>query len=147
MGLHINVLNLSNIQWTRHAWAVGAGQSRELNWTDEFIQTPSAILIPYTGAATATAPAEHFSFFVRDALYMKLGYTSSEGSFAVRLQQLRPKFDSGKQDQWAYFDGKWSESTATIASHTWTFGTTRVIATPTLDNSSGLVAVTIANHS
>lgn len=147
MGLQISVLNLSNTQWTRNVWKVGAGQSSEVNWTDEVTQSPSAILIPYTGAVTAAATSENLAFFVMDALYMQLGYTSSEGSFAVQLQQLFHMFNIGKQDQWAYFDGKWSEPTACTSPHTWTFETTTVIATPRLNNSSGLISVTISNHS
>lgn len=65
MGLQISVLNLSNMQGTRNVWEAGAGQSRELNWTDEIIQAPSTTLIPYTGATPAAAPSAPLNCFVR----------------------------------------------------------------------------------
>jgi len=79
-------------------------------------------------------------------LYLKHGYTSAKGNFAVQLQQLLPVFHIGEQDQWAYFDGKWSESAASTGSHTCTSGTTTVVAMPTRGNSRGLVTVALANH-
>ena len=146
-GLKIEVLNLSSIEWHRNKWHVGAGQSEEKNWPDELSQTPSEVLMSHNGATSAEVSSVHFSFIVKDALYMILGYGSEEGNFAVHLQQLFHLFGAGAQDQWECWDeNKWSGLITDTSPHTWILKSTKVVATPTLTNSGGSVSIVISNH-
>ena len=101
-GLQIVIHNFSKLEWTRSDWKVGAGSSEEVNWTDEVTSVPGERLPTGGSHVTAASQTTHMSGFVMDALWMRLGYTSSDGTFSVMLQQLFHMFTLGKQDEWAY---------------------------------------------
>jgi len=145
-GLQIQVLNLSSIEWTRNNWGVGAGQSTDVNWTDEITQSPSDVLHAHTGSTTAAASTVHLGAIVKDALWMRLGYGSSEGSFAVEVRQFFHMFTIGPQDEWLHWDNGWSSSTGDTTPYTWQFANCKVIATPTLSDTGGSVSIVISNH-
>jgi hypothetical protein len=145
--VQITVNNLSSQEWRRNNWLVGAGQSNELNWTDEISQTPLEVLRPHTGGATAAASTVHLPALVKDALFMRLGYGSAEGSFAVEVRQLFHMFTIGKQSQWLHWhDNRWSDSSSDTMPYVWTFKTCKVMATPALSDSSGAISITISDH-
>lgn len=144
MGLTITVLNLSSLSWDRNIWQVGAGKDDGVNWTDEVTQVPVQTVEPHDGAATAAASTEHLGWLVQDALWIALGYQSSDGTFAVCLQQLFHMFGIGKQCEWQVLDnGSWSSSTTDATPHRWAFGTTLVTANPTLSDSGATVNIMI----
>lgn len=144
-GLQIDVKNFSKIEWSRNNWHVGAGVTEGINWTDELTSTPSETLIANIGATTAAASTAHLSWIVKDALWMVLGYGSSEGSFAVMEQQLFHMFGMGPQCQWQHWDKEWSERTTDTAKHVWHFATTIVEATPNLSDTGGSISIIIKN--
>lgn len=145
-GLQIVIHNFSKLEWTRNNWGVGAGSTNEVNWTDEITSIPAERLPTGGSHVTAAAQTTHMSSFVMDALWMRLGYGSSDGDFAVNLQQLFHMFTIGKQNEWAYYDNGWSASTPDATPHIWTFAHTKVTATPTLENTGGLIAVIIRDR-
>jgi hypothetical protein len=147
-GLTITVTNYSDLSWTRSRWKVGAGQSDEVNWTDEVTQVPLEHLEAHDGQAVAAAHSEHMTVIVQDALWMELGYKSEAGEFAVRLQQLFHMFGIGPQDQWSYMDpstGAWAESNTDTTPRSWNIGKCTIIATPVLENAGGSIDVLIKN--
>lgn len=147
-GVKITVTNYSDIAWTRSRWKVGAGQSDDVNWTDEVTQVPMEKLEPHDGQAVGAAHSEHMTIIVHDALWMELGYKSDAGEFAVRLQQFFHMFGIGPQNQWSYIDpqnGTWANSTTDTSPRTWRIGKYTIIATPTLENTGGSVDVLVKN--
>lgn len=145
-GLEIDVKNFSNLDFYRNNWHIGAGQSEGINWTDELTATPSEQLAAHIGATSAAAHTEHLSTIVKDALYLILGYGNAEGSFAVKLQQLFHMFGQGPQTQWAHYDNQWTADSADTNKYVWTFKTTVVEATPSLDSDGGNVSIIIKNR-
>lgn len=144
-GVQISVTNFSKKTWSRNNWHVGAGRSDKKNWADELSQSPSKILRAHSGATQASLSSVHFSFLVKDALWMILGYGSDEGSFAVKGQQLFHLIGIGAQCEWSYWDNKWINNTTDTDSHTWNFTTCKVVATPVLTNTSAMINVMISN--
>lgn len=149
-GLQVKVVNYSDIVWNLNNWHVGAGESDDKNWPDEITQSPSDQLAAYDGQTTAAVNSEHLTFIVKDALWMVVGYGSTAGNFAVRLQQHFHMFGLGPQDGWAHWDDTkkaWSEITTDTTPQTWVFGNYEVRATPTLSNSGGSISILIKNKS
>lgn len=144
-GIEITVLNLSKLEWRRNNWGVGAGSSEKVNWTDEVTQTPSEVLKAHNYATTAAASSVHLSGVVKDALFVRLGYGSTEGSFAVLAQQLFHLFGIGPQAQWMHWDKEWSNGTPDTTPYTWHFSSCKVVATPTLSDTSASIAIVISN--
>lgn len=144
-GLQIAVHNYSSIRWTRNIWTVGAGTNEGVNWTDEVTQTPLETIEPHNGGTTAAAGTAHLGFLVKDGLWIRLGYTSDQGSFAVEVKQFFHLFGIGGQDQWRYLDKDWSSRTTDTSPHKWTFATCTVLATPKLSDSSGLIDILISD--
>jgi len=142
-GLTISVTNVSKLVWNRNNWHVGAGQVEGINWTDELTATPSEALQPRIAATTASIVSTHLTFIVKDALWIILGYGSTDGSFAVKLQQYFHLFTKGPQCGWCRFDNGWSTITSDTSPYTWNFGSTVVVATPTLSTEGGSVAIII----
>lgn len=148
-GLQITVTNFSDMEWSRNNWHIGAGQTEGKNWTDEISQTPSEKLRAHDGQTVAAVNSVQLAFFVKDALWMVLGYGSDAGCFAVRLQQYFHMFGIGPQDGWSYWiesEKRWSETTTDTTEKTWVLGKYEVVATPELTNSSGSISVTIRAH-
>jgi hypothetical protein len=144
-GLQISVQNFSSLRWHRNIWAVGAGRTEEVNWTDEITQTPLEALDKHNGSATGAASTVHLSGLVEDALWMRLGYASDEGNLAVEVRQFFHLFGIGGQDKWLYWDQGWSEPTSDTAVHKWTFKTVQAVATPALSDATGAVTVVISD--
>lgn len=147
-GLQVTVTNYSDIAWQLNNWHVGAGQSDEKNWPDEITQVPSQQLEAHDGQTTAAVNSEHLTFLVKDALWMIVGYGSPAGDFAVRLQQYFHMFGIGPQDGWAWWNDaekKWSDTNTDATPRKWTLGKYEVLATPTLTNSGGSVAIIVRN--
>lgn len=145
-GLQISITNFSKLPWQRNNWGVGAGQSDSVNWADEVTQTPAESLKAMNGATVAAANSAHLAFIAKDALFMRLGYGSSDGNFAVELQQLFHLFGIGPQTQWLYWDNGWTHRTTDTTPHTWTFGSTEVLAIPSLSDSGGSIDITISDR-
>lgn len=148
-GLQIQILNVSKVEWTRDKWEIGAGQNEGINWADELTQTPVEVLLPH-GTTAAAADSNHFSFLVKDALWMVLGYTSADGSFAVQLRQTFHLFGIGTQSEWSRWDigkGGWGDHGTDTSKYIWRFGSTKVEATPTLSGDSGSVSILISDQS
>ena len=146
MGLSVTITNLSAVQWERNNWHVGAGSEEGVNWTDEVTQVPVQTLVPRDGASEAAASTEHLAWLVQDALWMTLGYGSSEGDFAVSTQQLFHMFGIGKQCQWQVWKGtQWGDWTTDALPYEWTFAGTLVRAVPTLSDSAASVNIVITD--
>ncbi len=144
-GLTISITNVSKQVWSRNNWHVGAGQTEGVNWTDELTATPSDSLRAKIGATTATIVSTHLTWIVKDALWVILGYGCSEGSFAVQLQQYFHMFGQGPQCGWRHWDNNWSDATTDTSPYTWTFASTKVVATPTLSNDGGTCSIIISD--
>lgn len=144
-GLQISVHNYSGIKWTRNVWTVGAGSAEEVNWTDEITQTPLETLEPHNGGATGAAKSVHLTFVARDALFVRLGYQSDQGSFAVEVKQVFHLFGFGGQAVWRYSDKDWSQRNSDTTPHKWTFASTQVLATPKLSADAGSIDVLITD--
>ncbi|WP_402465987.1 hypothetical protein [Isoptericola aurantiacus] len=146
MGLTVSIENFSNLAWARNNWHVGAGKSDDVNWTDEVTQVPAEHIEAHDGATTAAASSEHLSWLVEDALWITVGYGSSEGDFAVNLEQYFHLFGIGGQCGWDVWEGSsWRGSTTRAEPYTWHFASCRVLAVPTLSDSGASVNVTIAD--
>lgn len=142
-GLTISVTNLSKLEWSRNNWHVGAGQVEGVNWTDELTATPSEALKPKIGGTSASIVSTHVTFIVKDALWIILGYGSSDGSFAVKLQQYFHLFTIGPQCGWCRWNNGWNNVTSDTSPFTWNFGSTTVVATPALSTEGGSVSILI----
>jgi hypothetical protein len=147
-GLTIQVFCTTKIEWTRTYWQVGAGEDNDLNWTDDITQTPADIISEKLGGTSAAADSETLSSIVKDALWMRLGYKSAEGEFAVELRQLFHLFGLGPQCEWSRYDksnGDWRDHGHDTAKYTWYFPTTIVEAHPTLTQEAGVITIYIKN--
>jgi hypothetical protein len=146
MGLTISITNYSSVEWQQNNWGIGAGNTNGINWTDQLTQTPTQTMRANGGGTTAAAQTEHLSWLVQDALWMRLGYGSAEGNFAVELRQYFHLIGISCQDQWLYWDDTkgWNSSTADTTPYTWKFKSCLVVATPTLSSSDGSVSITIS---
>lgn len=144
-GLQISIHNYSSLRWSRNTWAVGAGKSEGANWTDEITQTPLETLDPHNGGTSAGAATVHLGFLAKDALWIRLGYTSGDGTFTVELRQSFHLFGFGGQDQWCYWDQEWHSVTTDTTPHKWTFATCQVLATPKLSDSTGMIDILISD--
>lgn len=145
-GLEVTITNFSDTTWVRNNWHIGAGKSGDKNWPDEITQVPSTQLEAHDGQTKAAVNSEHLASIVKDALWMIVGYGSTSGNFAVKLQQYFHLFGIGAQDGWAYWDDSkraWSDITQDAAPKTWVLGKYEVLATPTLTNSSGSISIII----
>jgi hypothetical protein len=145
-GLTIQVFCTTKTEWTRNTWQVGAGENDELNWADDITQTPAEKVSVVYGGTSAAAESETFSTIVKDALWMRLGYKSTEGEFAVELRQLFHLFGFGSQCEWSRFDttnGGWRDHGHDTAKYTWYFPNTFVEADPTLSADTGIIALYI----
>jgi hypothetical protein len=142
-GLRIEVRNYSHHEWERNNWHIGAGQEEGVNWTAELTQTPSQRLAKDNGMTVVAADQAWLTSIVRNNLYTTLGYGSSEGSWAVHVQQQFHLFTIGKGCEWRVWDKDWKYLGTDSSEYIWTFKTCRVVATPTLANTSASVSVVI----
>ena len=145
-GLRIQVTNASNLLWTRNIFEVGAGSVAGLNWTDELSQTPSSSLAPHSGSTIAAADQVWMTSLMRDALYLQLGYYSRDGAFAVHCRQQFHLLTLGPGCLWRVLDRHgWNDRGTDTQQYSWNCSSTRVVATPTLTNTTASIDVLITN--
>lgn len=145
-GLRIKITNISSVEWERYTFAVGAGSEEGLNWTDELTQTPTKGLAAGHGYTEAAADQEWLTILVRDALYIVLGYRSTDdgSQFAIRVEEQFHAFTFGKGCRWnVWDDGQWIDLGQDSSPYTWSLPRCEIVATPALSNTAAFVDVII----
>lgn len=141
-GLSITIRNLSNLTWTRNNWHIGAGESEGIGWGDELVKTPAPIL--EKGSSTDFyAHSFRVPDFLKDTLFVVLGYYSEDGCFAIMLRQSFHLVDVGSSDTWAVWDGDWKECGNDSTQYIWRFKSSEVVAVPSLSESGASVNIII----
>lgn len=140
--VQIQVNNVTQLDWFRNNWHVGAGQEDGVNWTDEIKQAPLEVL-PKGLHTTAMADQVFLTGLISDALWMILGYGIGNESFAVKLELNCHVITFGKGSTWQVWDNGWKNLGSDASTYEWHFSHCTVRAVPTLGNNDASALITI----